>query len=67
VLAQLNGQQIHDAGDIPVFEFGPNFIADVAAVLDRRGSLAISITERHMYFTVGDRSFETDISEHRLS
>ena len=67
VLAQLNGQHIHRAGEIPVYEFGAGFISDVAAALDRRAALALSITERHLYLDVDGRSFQTEIIEHRLS
>lgn len=67
VLAQLNGQGIHRAGEIPVFEFGAGFVDEVAAALDRRVSLSMSVTERQVYFDVGGRSFHTEIIEHRLS
>lgn len=67
VMAQLNGQNIHRAADIPVFEFGAGFIDDVAAALDRRAALSISVTERQVYLDVDGRSFHTEIIEHRLS
>ena len=67
VLAQLNGQSIHRAGDIPVYEFGAGFINDVAAVLNRRASVSMSVTERQIYFDVDGQSFHTEITEHRLS
>lgn len=67
VLAQLNGQNIHRAAEIPVFEFGAGFVDDVAAALDRRAAVALSITERQLYLDVDGKSFHTEIIEHRLS
>ncbi len=67
VLAQLNGQNIHKAAEIPVFEFGAGFITDVAASLDRRAALSMSVTERQVYLDVDGTGFHTEITEHRLS
>lgn len=67
VLAQLNGQNIHRAADIPVFEFGAGFIDEVAAALDRRAKVSLSVTERQIYLDVDGTSFQTEIIEHRLS
>ena len=67
VLAQLNGQNIHRAAEIPVFEFGAGFIDEVAAALDRRAKVSLSVTERQIYLDVDGKSFQTEIIEHRLS
>ena len=67
VLAQLNGQNIHRAAEIPVFEFGAGFIDEVAASLDRRAKVSLSVTERQIYLDVDGKSFQTEIIEHRLS
>jgi uncharacterized protein YaeQ len=67
VLAQLNGQKIHRAADIPVYEFGAGFLGEVAAVFDRRAAVAVSVTERQLYLDVDGKTFHTTISEHRLS
>jgi uncharacterized protein YaeQ len=67
VVAQLNGQGIHRATDIPVFEFGPGFVDDVAALLDRRAVVSLSVTERQLYLDVDGKSFHTEIIEHRLT
>ena len=67
VLAQLNGQNIHRAGDIPVFQFGDGFIDEVAASLDRRAKVSLSVTERQIYLDINGKSFQTEITEHRVS
>lgn len=66
VLAQLSGQGIHCAADIPVYEFGAGFVAEVAATIDRRASVSVSVTERQLYLEVDGRTFNTAISEHRF-
>lgn len=66
VLAQLNGQNIHRAAEIPVFEFGAGFIEEVAATIDRRAKVSVSVTERQLYLDVDGRTFTTTINEHRF-
>ena len=67
VLAQLRGQNIHRAADIPVFEFGAGFIEEVAAAIGRRARVSVSVTERQLYLDVDGRTFATEISEHHFS
>lgn len=67
VLAQLRGQNIHRAADIPVFEFGAGFVDEVAAAVGRRARVAVSVTERQLYLDVDGRTFTTEISEHHFS
>ena len=67
VLAQLSGQGIHRAAAIPVYEFGAGFIAEVAATIDRRAGVSVSVTERQLYLEVDGRTFNTAITEHRFA
>jgi len=67
VLDALNGKQVHRAGEIPIYEFGKGFVEDVAAVLQRRDKLSVSVTERQLYLDVSGRTFATTIAEHRFS
>lgn len=67
VLEGLNGKQIHRADEIPVYEFAPGFVEDVAAVLQRRDKVSVSITERQLYLDVSGRTFNTTVVEHRFS
>ena len=66
VLEALNDRQVHRAMDIPVYEFGKGFIDDVAAVLQRRDRISVSITERQLYLDVSGQAFHTTIVEHRF-
>ncbi len=66
VLDGLHGKQVHRAADIPVYEFGKGFVDAVAAVLQRRDTLSVSITERQLYLDVSGQTFSTTIVEHRF-
>jgi uncharacterized protein YaeQ len=67
VLGELNGHGIHRAGDIPVVELDRTFVSTLAESLDRRSTLALSITEGQLYVDVGDRHFESHLVTHRLT
>ena len=67
VLAELDGQRIHRAAEIPVYEFGPGFVTTVTAALERRIDASVSITERQLYLEINGQTFSTAIVEHRFS
>jgi uncharacterized protein YaeQ len=66
VLDALNGKQVYRASEIPVFEFGPGFVDEVAAVLQRRDKVSVSITERQLYLDISGQTFSTTVVEHRF-
>lgn len=66
LLAQLAGARVHRAAEIPIFSFDRAFIDDVAARLDRRSTLSLSITERELYADIDGATFTTRIAEHRM-
>jgi uncharacterized protein YaeQ len=63
VLDQLAGKKVHGGDQIPIYTFGRGFIERVAAVLPRRASLSLTITERQLYLDVDDQSFSTTVEE----
>jgi uncharacterized protein YaeQ len=67
VLEGLNGKQVHRAAEIPVYELGKGFIEEVAAVLQRRDKISVSVTERQLYLDISGRTFNTTVVEHRFS
>lgn len=67
VLDALNGKQVHRATDIPVYAFGRGFIDEVAATLQRRDKVSVSITERQLYLDISGRTFNTTVVEHRFA
>ena len=67
LLSQLSGAKIHRAGDIPIRAFDRAAIEEVAALIERRVSLAISVSGGELLVALGDRTFTLVMSEHRLS
>ncbi len=66
LLAQCSGQKIHRSEDIPIYAFDRAFIDEVAATIERRTALSVSMTERELYIQVGDRTFQSTLKEHRM-
>lgn len=66
LLPQWRDARIHRASEIPVFTFGRGFVDDLAARLQRRMRMSLSVTERHLYLDVGGASLETVIAEERI-
>jgi len=67
VLDGLNLKQVHRAAEIPVYEFGKGFVDEVAAVLQRRDKVSVSVTERQLYLDISGQTFNTTIVEHRFN
>ncbi len=67
VLAELDGKKIYRAAEIPVYTFGQGFIEQVAAIVERRATVSVSVTERQLYLDVNGRTFNTMIAEHHFA
>jgi uncharacterized protein YaeQ len=63
VSAPWAGKRIHRAAEISLYSFDPGFFDAATAVLERRSTMTISITERRLYVDLNDSSFESDIHE----
>jgi uncharacterized protein YaeQ len=66
VLDQLSRRKIHRAENVPLYSFGNRFIDNVAAALDRRNAIVMTVTEGQLYLDVAGQSFHTTIEQHRL-
>lgn len=66
LLAQLAGERIHRGAEIPVRTFDRTIIEEVAALIDRRTALAISVTGSELYISIGDQTLTLPVVEHRL-
>lgn len=66
LLTHLEGRKIHRAAEIPIYSFGRGFIADAAARFERRTAMSLSVTERHLYLSLGEASLTTMLEEHHL-
>jgi uncharacterized protein YaeQ len=66
VLAQLAGQKIHRAADIPIYAFERAHIEGVAGRMERRTSWALSVTGRELHLSTADGTAVLPITEHRI-
>ena len=66
LLAQLSGEKIHRREEIPVRAFDRSLVEEIAASLERRTSMALSVTHGELFVTVGERTFTLPMTEHRI-
>lgn len=66
VLGQFDGEKIHRADQIRIRAFDRGAIETIAAALDRRTQMGVSITDGDVFVTVGDQGFELPMAEHRI-
>ncbi len=67
VLAQLSGQKIHRASEIPIRTFDRTIIDAIVESLARRTSLSLSVTGSELYLSIGPQTFMLPVIEHRLA
>lgn len=67
VLALWAGKKIHEAERIVMHSFDPGFIDAAVAVLERRNSITLSVTERQMYFELNGATLSTVVHDHSLT
>lgn len=66
LLAQYAGKKIHQAAAIPIYALDRRFVEAVAALIDRRTALSLSITDCELYVTIGGQTFNGHLVEHRI-
>ena len=66
LLRQLAGERIHRVEDIELYAIDRELLATLAARLERRMALQLSLTEGHLYLTFGDLSIDGAIVRHSL-
>ncbi|MDJ1115458.1 YaeQ family protein [Microbacterium dauci] len=57
------GKTIHRAAEIPLYSFDRGFVEAASAVIERRNSVTISVTERQLYLEVNGHTFSSAITE----
>lgn len=67
LLGQLAGERIHKAEALEVYSLDRTLLEALAARLDRRTRLAISISDAHLYVTVGDESWDGAVERHTVA
>lgn len=66
VMAPWAGKRIHRADEIRVFSFDPGFIDDASALIERRNTATITVTERMLYLDLNGTNLTTAVHEHAL-
>ncbi|HEY4306072.1 MAG TPA: YaeQ family protein [Gemmatimonadaceae bacterium] len=61
LVRQFEGTRIHRAEHIELYAFDPSFIADLVERLDRRTSIELAVTERHLYLTIGGDTLDSAV------
>lgn len=67
VLASWAGKRIHRAEDIVLHSFDPGFVDDAARALDRRTTMTVSVTERHLFLEINGRTLSSAIHDHPIA
>ena len=67
LLGNLNGQRIYRAEDIPIRAFDRTLVEEIAARLDRRIAMSLSVSGGELFLTLVDESWTLPLVEHRLS
>jgi uncharacterized protein YaeQ len=67
LVAQLAGEKIHRAGDVRIRAFDKAIVEEVAALIERRTSMAISVSAGDVMVSIGDRTITLPVAEHRIN
>jgi len=67
LMGNLNGQRIHRSEEIPIRAFDRTLVEEIAAHLDRRISMSLSVSGGEIFLALGDESWTLPLVEHRLS
>jgi uncharacterized protein YaeQ len=59
--SKLCGAGIHRAEDIVLYALDRSFLQGLVQQLDRRMSLSLTVSERHLYVGVGEASFDSPL------
>lgn len=62
LLRQYEGERIHRAADVELYAIDRELIAGLVERLDRRNSWELSVTERHLYVSIGGTTVEGDVT-----
>ncbi len=66
LMTQLAGKKIHQADAIPIYAIDRRFADQLAALIERRTTMALSVTERQLYVEIAGQSLNSTLVEHRL-
>ncbi len=66
LLAQLAGERIHRADQMRLRSFDRTIVEVIAGLIDRRTSMAVSVSGGELLVSIGDRSITLPIVEHKI-
>lgn len=66
VMAQLAGEKIHRAAEIPIYGLERAIVEDMAARLQRRASWGLTVSGRELHLATADGSFVLPVVEHHI-
>ena len=67
LMGNPNGQRIHRSEDIPIRAFDRTLVEEIAAHLDRRISMSLSVTGGELFLALDGESWTLPLVEHRLT
>jgi uncharacterized protein YaeQ len=67
LLRPLEGERIHRAQDIELYALDRELVAGLAARLERRMALDLSVTDRHLFVSMGGATFSGSVERLPLS
>jgi uncharacterized protein YaeQ len=66
LVTQLGGERIHRREAIELYAIDRELIAALVDRLDRRMTMDLSVTDGHLYVTIGDRTLDGTVERHTL-
>jgi uncharacterized protein YaeQ len=66
VMAPWGGKKIHRSYALRVYSFDPGFIDAAAALIERRNTIVLTVTEQVLYLDLNGTSLTSSIHEHEL-
>jgi uncharacterized protein YaeQ len=61
LLRSLDGERIHRAEALELYSLGREFVAGLVARLERRTALDVSVSDRHLYVTIGGETLAGEV------
>jgi uncharacterized protein YaeQ len=61
LLRSLDGERIHRAEALELYSVGRELVAGLVARLERRTELDVSVTDRHVYVTIGGATLSGEV------
>ena len=67
LLAKLQGERIHRSEALAIYAIDPEFITALSERLAKRTRIELSVSEGHLYATVGSETLSGAVDMHRLN